>query len=267
MDARPYRTAGLGIATRRVLGVVVAGACLVGVNFVAGRFGRTSVNATEAQRRGAEAAATCTSCHDMGDGYTHPIDISPSMRVPTSLPLTEGRVTCETCHDPAQASGHAVRAGSGRMFLRLDNPGSLCIACHVEGGARGSHGTASLRAHLARSDIRGVSAGLDNESRACIGCHDGVTASDAGAHPVLRSEGMGEDSELGSDHPVGVVQEEAFGGVGSARLKSPRMVDPRVRLFGKTVGCGSCHSVYAKNESLLVMSNHESALCVSCHAM
>jgi predicted CXXCH cytochrome family protein len=78
---------------------------------------------------------------------------------------------------------------------------------------------------------------------------------------------MCDDSAQGSDHPVGVVLDESRGLLEGGRLRAARAVDRRVRLFDRTVGCGSCHSVYAERDNLLVMSNRASALCVACHVL
>ncbi|MCC6676430.1 MAG: hypothetical protein IT436_04740 [Phycisphaerales bacterium] len=42
-------------------------------------------------------------------------------------------------------------------------------------------------------------------------------------------------------------------------------LDRRIRLFDRTVGCGSCHNVYSQQSKLLVMSNQGSQLCLKCH--
>lgn len=213
-------------------------------------------------------SANCAACHFMDDGFSHPVGVVASMPVPAVLPLENGRITCETCHDGELGRGHSVSVGSGKAFLRMpEELGSLCGACHTSSAGRAAHGSGSLRAHLAESDAQRARPGIDAESQACIGCHDGVTASDAGAHPVLSRAGEDEDAALGSDHPIGVVLDGAKRRFEGGRFKEPRSVDHRVRLFNRTVGCGSCHSVYAKREALLVMSNQGSALCVSCHAL
>lgn len=47
---------------------------------------------------------------------------------------------------------------------------------------------------------------------------------------------------------------------------TPRFsLDTRVRLFDSNITCASCHSPYATQPALLVMSNQGSRLCLSCH--
>ncbi|MHC4317018.1 MAG: cytochrome c3 family protein [Planctomycetota bacterium] len=50
-------------------------------------------------------------------------------------------------------------------------------------------------------------------------------------------------------------------------LKPAASLDRRIRLFDNRVGCGSCHSPFADDEALLVMSNLRSRLCLSCHEL
>ncbi|HEX2837633.1 MAG TPA: cytochrome c3 family protein [Phycisphaerales bacterium] len=69
----------------------------------------------------------------------------------------------------------------------------------------------------------------------------------------------------GQDHPIGVVADEPSQEREDWGLRPARLIDRRVRLFGRAVGCGSCHSVYSKRANLLVMNNQNSALCMSCH--
>ncbi len=204
-------------------------------------------------------SANCTVCHAMDDGFSHPVEVAPSMRVPAVLPLEDGRMTCETCHDGKLGQGHSSRAAVGRDFLRVpEELGSLCSACHASDSGRVVHGSGGLRAHLASTDLRRRTPRIDEESLACMGCHDGTAASDTGSH-------QGATMKPGQDHPIGVVADESSQEREDWGLRPARSIDRRVRLFGRTVGCGSCHSVYSKRDNLLVMSNQNSALCMSCH--
>lgn len=94
-----------------------------------------------------------------------------------------------------------------------------------------------------------------------MGCHDGATAGDAGVHAGSRRT----DSGVPKEHPIGVVYRSHHDQVDPVTLVDRRRLDARVRLFNETVGCGSCHSVYSKQDKLLVMSNQQSRLCLSCH--
>lgn len=219
--------------------------------------------ARAAERAGSNAllpdSANCTACHTMEDGFSHPVGIVATMRVPAALPLNDGRITCETCHDGELGQGHSSRAAVGRDFLRLpEELGSLCSACHGSGAGRAVHGTGGSRAHLVATDLRRGTPRIDEESLSCMGCHDGMTATDAGSHQSAINK-------LGQDHPIGVIADEARRDREDWGLRPARSIDRRVRLFGRSVGCGSCHSVYSKRDNLLVMSNQGSALCLACH--
>lgn len=100
----------------------------------------------------------------------------------------------------------------------------------------------------------------DPESAACLSCHDGATASDIGSHAVAA----GWAPETG-EHPIGVRVDRPNRDRDECRMRPVGLIDPRVRLFDRAVGCGSCHSVYSKEENQLVMSNSRSALCLACH--
>ncbi len=204
----------------------------------------------------------CSACHEMDSTFSHPVNITPSMHVPSGLPLFAGRVTCETCHDGASAKGHATTGAKGRTFLRTpEELGSLCSSCHSPGtGRSASHAGGHLRAHLAATDLRRGRAGVDEESLSCMGCHDGATASDASAHKSL-----GGQEELADDHPIGVAIDGPRANGDACDVRPANAIDRRVRLFNRAVGCGSCHSVYAARKDLLVMSNARSTLCLTCH--
>ena len=207
-------------------------------------------------------SGSCASCHHFDPALTHPVDVRPSMRTPDDLPLLDGRLTCITCHEAGQDHSSAqasvgVRGGDG--------PG-LCMECHSGAPAqtKAGHGTRLGKAHLVPELPFGKgasTAGFDSESQSCMSCHDGATASEAGSHSVRHGE-----SDMPADHPIGVrlVSTRAKGD-SDFKMANPRSLDRRVRLFNGAVGCGSCHTPYAKESSQLVMSNRGSRLCLTCH--
>jgi predicted CXXCH cytochrome family protein len=99
---------------------------------------------------------------------------------------------------------------------------------------------------------------LDAESSACMSCHDGA---------IARESSLAIESMHGVEgHPIGPQARMQPGSIHDEfQLANTASLDHRVRLFGQAVGCGSCHSVYAGGENLLVMSNMKSRLCLSCH--
>ncbi len=143
----------------------------------------------------------------------------------------------------------------------------LCEQCHEAKIARRTHANGALKAHLSGAGASGglnrTLAGPQEETRECMACHDGSVAKDAGSHRLKL------DSDLGSsdDHPVGIAYRSNTGRQDPVILKDASRIDHRVRLFSATVGCGSCHSIYSREKSLLVMNNSGSRLCLQCHQL
>lgn len=193
----------------------------------------------------------CIDCHRFERVLMHPVDIAPSMAVPGSLPLTDGKLSCETCH--VVPDNH--RTG-GKATIRTIEKG-LCISCHSSGG---THTLDGMKAHLS-ADGASSPLGLDRESTSCLSCHDGAAATESD----IRGGG-GSSIDLNSSHPIGSDFQLRNRGFGGSRFVNSAQLDHRVRLFNQGVGCGSCHSVYSPEKNLLVMSNVKSQLCQSCHA-
>jgi len=218
----------------------------------------------EAQAREAKVvnAASCSSCHHFDPALTHPVNVRPSMKTPTDLPLTNGVMTCLTCHD-----ADPEHAESGRnVGQRVRSGAAMCIECHSDESAmtKDVHAIHVGRAHLIPELPFGVRTGngsLDSESQSCMSCHDGTLAPAAdggGGHPHVAGHA--------GDHPLGVVMQAGKRVKDSDfRLANPRSIDHRVRLFNGAVGCGSCHSAYSREQDQLVMSNLGSRLCLTCH--
>jgi predicted CXXCH cytochrome family protein len=242
--------------------------------------------------------AQCARCHEVEGGFSHPVDMVPSMTVPALLPLENGKVTCITCHESTPeaharnrtAQGAAARAG--KLLRGVADEGIFCTQCHVDNGItrKSMHPMGTGKAHLlwvklpvgagqlagpanapvstptalwATPGVSSMSTANDG-SRACMGCHDGTVASDAlGSGTRGMANGLGGSGDGG--HPYGVSYERAR--VGNQSLKPMGSIDLRVRLFNGQVGCQSCHSPYSTQPKLLVMSNESSRLCSSCHEM
>jgi predicted CXXCH cytochrome family protein len=216
----------------------------------------------------------CGGCHEIDEPWSHPVGIVPSIPVPPEFPLEDGRLVCTTCHDNRSSADHARARRFHEPLLRAVSPAALCAGCHdPTGTARGEmHATMLRRAHLRAPDggapappavdVDGVQ--LDLESRTCLGCHDGsVAPAAAGAsdrHGPLGARHAAPPL-IGASHPVGV----RYGRGRDRNLWSADTLDPRIRLFNQRVGCGSCHSPFARHKALLVMPNSASQLCLSCH--
>ncbi len=80
---------------------------------------------------------TCRKCHqdfpcdpkESSDGFSHPLEVKPSMAIPPDMPLTgSGRITCITCH-----SYHAEfwdAESNNESMLRRPRGMKLCHTCH-----------------------------------------------------------------------------------------------------------------------------------------
>jgi predicted CXXCH cytochrome family protein len=77
---------------------------------------------------GGDLKKACYTCHDT-TANIHPVGQLPSMKVPSHLPLDNGRVSCNTCHDmhlPTTKNFLLRGFADGRYTMRTD----LCIDCH-----------------------------------------------------------------------------------------------------------------------------------------
>lgn len=205
-----------------------------------------------------ENSARCVSCHRFDQALNHPIQVSPVLSTPSSLPLLNGQVVCITCHDASPDH----RSKDQPVGQRVEGT-ALCVSCHKgsPNTSRAIHSMSGSKAHLrtdSRSRVGHGAAELDRESQSCMECHDGALSSDAGPHI------SGLDSKEKSEHPIGVSMRPTTRNRDSD-FRLSRRVDDRIRLFEGTVGCGSCHSPYSRERKLLVMNNRGSALCLNCH--
>ncbi|MHC4081407.1 MAG: cytochrome c3 family protein [Planctomycetota bacterium] len=216
----------------------------------------------------------CGGCHAIREPWTHPVGVVPSMPVPPEFPLQDGLLVCTTCHDNRSSTDHARARRLHEPLLRESGPDGLCAGCHDPNGTgrRDMHATMLGRAHLAWPDSVGQElpggdeppASPDAASRTCLECHDGSVAPGAADASVPDGSARSHPpvhAPIGASHPIGV----AYGLTPGLALKAADELDPRIRLFEGRVGCGSCHSPFAGGKALLVMSNLDSRLCLSCH--
>ncbi|MCK6477495.1 MAG: hypothetical protein L6Q35_11760 [Phycisphaerales bacterium] len=218
--------------------------------------------ATSLASGGTALTASCTDCHAMDPGLSHPVGVVPSMQIPEPFVLDHGKMTCTTCHEPRE---HAA-GGMGAMLRPGLSELGLCSQCHTTATRASPHVGDWGRAHLVGAEV-GVSSALAHatrgtETRECMSCHDGSVATDAGNHRIAGR------SELGSedDHPVEIAYGAGLLKRGSeSMLKPAARLDHRIRLFGSYMGCGSCHSTYSRHKDLLVIPNTGSQLCLNCH--
>jgi predicted CXXCH cytochrome family protein len=102
---------------------------------------------------------------------------------------------------------------------------------------------------------------FDQQTQLCLACHDGIMSTDV---TISRSGGF---RDALSEHPVGVSMENLQSAKPNPEpmMHAPAVIDPRIKLFDNRVGCTSCHSPFSRESKLLVMSNHNSNLCLNCH--
>lgn len=204
----------------------------------------------------------CQECHREEKGLTHPVDIKPSMEIPSDFILDwKGEITCVTCH-----YAHKNNARSIRYFLRTAAEGEIfCRMCHslsIE-DELALHKSTVETAHVgSRYTVEDRGDFIDELSMKCINCHDGGIAAEASyeLESKIGRGGFVHGPRVSVSHPIGVDYLEA--GPAYKPLESLR---PEIKLFNGKVGCGSCHNPYSKRHFQLVISNEYSALCFECH--
>lgn len=184
----------------------------------------------------------------------------------------------------------ATIRGSAHDFSGLDERQQICIFCHTPHGADTSVADAPLWNHEVTEKTFEVynSPTMDavvgqpsGASRLCLSCHDGTVAVDsyAGRQGVIF---LGGDvavgaNELTDDHPISFVYDDALAAVDGG-LFSPSSTPSGLGstigddlLIGGRMECSSCHDVHngpaaaAVNDKLLVISQVQSQLCLTCH--
>lgn len=212
-------------------------------------------------------------CHTQTKGLNHPVGVIPAEK--TELPLGQGRIDCLTCHsDAATQQRHTGLNGSkGDPMLRKSTR-ELCSSCHkgsldrLQGDTPESHGVAMGRAHFEQPayHLAATPGRFDRETLECLSCHDGSSASHSGVREVSGKRRGGATSlSIQSMHPIGVRYEWTPKGRMAPQYKPVSSLPDRVRLFDGKVGCGSCHSIYSKEEQMMAVDPRRGKLCLSCH--
>jgi len=171
------------------------------------------------------------------------------------------------------------------------NPrGEVCIVCHTPHNANNTvaplwnHAVTTATFTLYSSpSLNATIEQPSASSKACLSCHDGTVAPDSvGGHTGTEHGLSGRHligTDLTNDHPISFTYDKTLAAADGS------LHDPTVKtvasLGGKTIDasmlinhkleCGSCHDVHAdKGDAvvmnyLLVVDNHGSALCLTCH--
>lgn len=115
-------------------------------------------------------------------------------------------------------------------------------------------------ARAAESFNNGI--GVDPLSLDCLGCHDGSGASNVTIN--LRNDPYKRfrTAQNAKDHPIGM---EYGSYVATGNDYKPIFGRSNMVLVNGKVGCLTCHDPLNNDKGHLVMSDRNSALCLSCH--
>lgn len=168
-----------------------------------------------------------------------------------------------------------------------NSSGEICIACHTPHNADATVANAPLWNHelsavvsytLYSSNTLDATVGQPGaSSKLCLSCHDGTVALEnfggaaGGINFVTGADNL--SSDISDDHPI------SFDYDATLATNDGELVDPTSAgssglggtidtdmLFGGQMQCASCHDVHGTGEDyLLLKSNANSALCLTCH--
>lgn len=180
--------------------------------------------------------------------------------------------------------------GSPHDFSGLDSSQQICIFCHTAHYADTTVKDAPLWNHTLTTKTYKVYASAtmdatvgqpDGASRLCLSCHDGTVAVDSygGKTGVSKMGGkiaVGAD-DLANDHPVSFTFDDALAAK-NGKLFPPSSTPSGLggtiakdMLINSRLECSSCHDVHngasaaSVNDSLLVVTQVQSQLCLTCH--
>lgn len=212
----------------------------------------------------ADIETLCLRCHtEISLSMSHPIAIKPSIPLPADMLLDwKGELTCTSCHYMHEHDDQPYHDNA--KFLRRQSSGQdFCRECHQQGfmdNRTMGHSLAKNEAHYTPGDAGST---LDESSAACLTCHDGSLARDDGTVSLAAGVWTHDGYEGRNSHPIGVRYRDARGGRHGYRDISE--LPGVVRLPDGKVECVSCHNPYSSNDKLLVIDNHGSRLCLTCH--
>jgi predicted CXXCH cytochrome family protein len=184
----------------------------------------------------------------------------------------------------------ATIKGSAHDFSGLDASQQICIFCHTAHNADLTVVDAPLWNHKVTTKVFKVYSSPTMQatvgqpqgaSRLCLSCHDGTVAVDSyggktGVIKMALPMAVGAD-ELANDHPISFTYDSALA------VKDTGLFDPsshpsglggtiaKDMLIANQVECSSCHDVHngpaaaAVNDNLLVITQVQSQLCLTCH--
>jgi len=163
--------------------------------------------------------------------------------------------------------------------------GEICVVCHAPHPSQTQVNDAPLWNHeittatftpYSSSTMDATVGQPDGASKLCLSCHDGTVALDsfngaAGGQYISGNDLIGTD--LSNDHPVSIVYDSSLASTDGG-LFDPSTTSSGLggtinsdMLFNSKLQCSSCHDVHNSTNigKLLVKSNSNSALCLTCH--
>ena len=174
-------------------------------------------------------------------------------------------------------------SASGPGSVTAVNENRICIFCHTPHHATTvtplwSRPLNTMIYNLYGSPTMASRPGQQTgSSRLCLSCHDGTIALGilaGAAEPIALTGGITKmpegDTNLGydlaDDHPISLAYTSALVSQ-RGELKDPSGLPPEISLEnGHILQCTSCHDPHKNPHGMfLVMANHGSALCLSCH--
>ncbi len=182
--------------------------------------------------------------------------------------------------------------GSAHDFSGLSSKQQVCVFCHTPHRADASVVDAPLWNHQVTNrtyqlyDSPTMDAIPDQPtgaSRLCLSCHDGSVAIDSfggrtGTIYMNPPLAIGADpEELSNDHPISFVYDDALAAQDGELFppsSTPSGLGGSIQkdlLFNGRMECSSCHDVHngasaaAVNHKLLLITETQSRLCLTCH--
>jgi predicted CXXCH cytochrome family protein len=164
--------------------------------------------------------------------------------------------------------------------------GQICIICHgphntdvaVQDAPLWNHeSTMAAFTPYSSSSMNATTGQPDASSKLCLSCHDGTVAIDnfsgntSGTFYISGETFIGTD--LSDDHPVSFTYDVALSQA-DGELADPSTTNSGLGgtiqqdlLIGNKVQCASCHDVHNSSgiDNLLIKSNAQSELCLTCH--
>jgi predicted CXXCH cytochrome family protein len=232
-------------------------------------------------------AETCLSCHDgsvidsrrkvwFEHGHRTGVEPPASMKVPSALPLVDGKIACRTCHS-AHASGQFNADMSTAVFLRVQNSaGELCIGCHADktrGPQLGTHPTGGMPWPVPKALVdAGAKVGPNPRELTCVVCHTPhgsandhllvlgtqgnelcVTCHDQIRPGMFRAGGNAE-------HPLSPL-------VNSEQIDAIKQMGTKLSPDGRLI-CLSCHQLHhGKGERFMLADElTDGGFCIQCHS-